>query len=67
MMECYPCTIKRETNVYQQKQGYPHDYRTTLILQTKHKKTHSAPENTRGPPQGDIFCPPPPSLLGVRV
>ena len=31
----YPCTIKRETNFYQQKQGYPHDYRITLILQTQ--------------------------------
>ena len=26
-MGCYPCTIKRETNFYQQKQGCPHDYR----------------------------------------
>ena len=26
-MGCYPCTIKREANFYQQKQGYPHDYR----------------------------------------
>ena len=44
------CTIKRETNFYQQKQGYPHDYRTTLLLQTKiRKKTHFAPEYTRGP------------------
>ena len=37
----------------------PPDYRTTLILQTKilKKETHSAPEYTRGPRQGDIFCP----------
>ena len=30
---------------------------TTLILQTKILKKHSAPEYTRGPRQGDIFCP----------
>ena len=63
-MGCYPCTIKRETNFYQQKQGYPHDCRTTLILQTKKTKKHTlhpsilgvrdretyvAPEYTRGP------------------
>ena len=30
---------------------------TTLILQTKILKNHSAPEYTRGPRQGDIFCP----------
>ena len=61
---CYPCTIKRETNFYRQKQGFPHDYRTTLILQTKirkkhtshpsilgvrHRETSFAPEYTRGP------------------
>ena len=38
IMGCYPCKIKRETNFYQQKQGYPHNYRTTLILQSKNKK-----------------------------
>ena len=53
--------MKRETNFYQQKQCYPHDYRTTLMLLTKilkkhTQKTHSAPEYTRGPRQGDIFC-----------
>ena len=37
-MGCYSCTIKRETHFYRQKQGYPHDYRTTLILQTKIRK-----------------------------
>ena len=62
-MGCYPCTIKRETNLYRQKQGYPYDYRTTLILQTKvpkntlhpsilgvrDRETSFAPEYTRGP------------------
>ena len=57
-MGCYPCSIKGETNCYQQKQGYPQDYRTTLILQTKIlKQPHSALEYTRGLRQGDIFCP----------
>ena len=32
---CYPCTIKRETNFFQPKQGYPNGCRTTLILQTE--------------------------------
>ena len=50
IMGCYPCTIKRETNFYQQKQGYSHDYRTTLILQTKIRKKHTLH----------------PSILGVR-
>ena len=54
IMGCCPCTIKRETNFYQKKQGYPHDYRTTLILQTeilkKKKKKHTLH----------------PSILGVR-
>ena len=61
-MGCYPCTIKWETNFYQQKQGYPHDYRgyphDHIDFTDKNtKKTHSAPEYTRGPRQGDIFCP----------
>ena len=48
---------KRNKNLYRQKQGYPYDYRTTLILQTKIQKKHFAPEYTRGPRQRDFFCP----------
>ena len=49
-MEFYPFTIERETNFYQQKHGYPHDYWTTLILQTKILEKHTLH----------------PSILGVR-
>ena len=57
----YPCTIKRETNFYQQKQGYPHDHidftdkntkKHTLhpsILGVRDRETSFAPEYTRGP------------------
>ena len=53
-MGCYPCTIKRETNFYQQKQGYPHDYRITLILQTKILKKKTEKHTLH------------PNILGVR-
>ena len=50
----YPCTIKRETNFYQQKQGYPHDYRgyphDHIDFTDKNTKKHTLH----------------PSILGVR-
>ena len=47
-MGCYHCTIKKETNFYQPKQGYPYDCRTTLILQTNSLK-HTQPRDISGP------------------
>ena len=51
---CYPCTIKRETNFFQQKQGYPHDYRgyphDHIEFTDKNTKKHTLH----------------PSILGVR-
>ena len=53
-MGCYPCTIKRKTNFYQQKQGYPHDYRgyplDHIDFTDKNTKNHTLH----------------PSILGVR-
>ena len=57
IMGCYPCTIKRETNFYQPKQGYPHNCRTTLILQTKIQKNSFALRYLRTRDQRDIFLP----------
>ena len=64
IMGCYPCTIKRETNFYQQKQGYPHDYRTTLILQTKIRKNTLHPSILGFATRRHHL---PLSILGVRV
>ena len=55
IMGCYPCTIKRETNFYQPKQGYPHNCRTTLILQTKIQKKQLCPEISQDPRSAGHF------------
>ena len=65
LMGCYPCSIKRETNFCQQKQGYPHDCRTTLILQTKIRKNTLCTRVYSGSATGRHLLPP--SILGVRV
>ena len=50
----YPCTFKRETNFYQQKQGHPHDHRgyphDHIDFTDKNTKKHTLH----------------PSILGVR-
>ena len=65
----YPCTIKKETNFYQQKQDYPHDYRgyphDHIDFTDKNTKKHTLHPSILGVRDRETSLAP--SILGGRV